>query len=210
MTASHCDLVELRQLEAARQATLDQTASLTQVQANFNPDSKTWSVGEIMDHLVLIQKMYEAQIRALMQMAERGERPVRYLSLADIDVGINFIPKAILPMFEPPLAVMNFFVPTAVREMIVRNPVVKSTAPALGTPTRRPLDLLRKNLAAAVQETRELFDTKADLRFSEMRVLHPLFGNNTVPGLLLICAAHEKRHQTQIAKIIADPAFPRA
>ena len=50
----------------------------------------------------------------------------------------------------------------------------------------------------------------AGLDYREMRLSHPLLGDNNVLQLLRMMRLHEERHQEQIRDILHSPAFPKA
>lgn len=55
------------------------------------PGRNAWSIGEILDHLVLTDQINYREVVRLIQMAKGGQKPIRSLSLAEF----NFSPASI-------------------------------------------------------------------------------------------------------------------
>ena len=203
-----CSLLELTEMEGMRHATLALTAKLSAEQASFRPASGGWSVAQVLDHLSLTLDLYASQFRRVFALADAGERPVLLLSLEEVDVGFPFVPKVVMPFLTAPLSMMNIFMPAQVRDAMLRTAFLPATNPKASEPRRRPLSEIRTGLKTSMDAYRKLLDEHADAPLTSMRVLHPLFGNNSIPDLVRVCAAHEERHQKQIAKIMAASGFP--
>lgn len=182
---------------------------LSQSQIDFEPAPGKWSVGEVLDHLILGQRLNQCYIAELIGMKKAGHRPVLRLSFEDVDVSIGYVPKSILPALEVPFNVLNMFLPNIARDFMTRHRLVPAQNPELTTPRRsRPVDELRNDLVSSLKETEVLLESNAHLDYSEMLIQHPLLGNNNVPGLLRFLALHEQRHQSQINDILRSPRFP--
>jgi hypothetical protein len=194
---------------ANRAHTLEMVREFSQYQMDFEPAAGKWSVGEVLDHLILGQRLNLSYIAEVIGMKKAGQRPVLRLSVEDVDVSIGFIPKSILPVLEVPLTVFNLFLPDAARDFLTSHRLIPAQNPELTAPRRsRPADDLRNDLMVSLRETEELLESDADLDFSGMLIQHPLLGNKNVPGLLRFLALHEQRHQAQIESIVANPGFP--
>jgi DinB superfamily len=202
---------ELEQYQNIRQGTLRRVRNLTQAQSEFRPRPGTWSAGEILDHLVKSQQLYHEQFEKLAHLSRNGQRPVLYLNHADVDFALPLIPKMMMPLLAAPLAVMNAFMPSAVRETLIRNRVLPAANPRASEPRdARPMDELRKALRDSMDSQESFFVANADLPFEAMRVCHPAMGYNNIPALLRISAAHEERHQAQLSALFKDARFPAA
>jgi len=176
---------------------------------DFAPAPGKWSVGEVLDHLILGQRLNLCYITEVIGMKKAGHRPVLRLGFEDVDVSIVHVPKSILPALEVPFTILNIFLPASVRDLMTRYRLVPAQNSVLTTPRRsRPADELRGDLISSLRETEALLESNADLDFSEMLIQHPLLGNNDVPGLLRFLALHEQRHQSQIESVIRSPGFP--
>lgn len=194
-----------------RARTMSMTETLTQTQLDYAPSSGAWSVGEVLDHLLLSERFYGREIAQLIEMKKAGRKPVLTRSFAEVNVSIGYLPKFVLPFLEVPFTVLNRFVPASVRETMTRYRLVPAQNPDLATPRkRRPAAELRQGLAASLKQTEVLFESNQDLDFREMRHRHPLMGDNHVLQLLRFVAVHEQRHQSQIADILRNPRFPKA
>jgi uncharacterized damage-inducible protein DinB len=196
---------------AARQRTLELIAGLTQVQIEFSPGPGQWSVGEVLDHLLLAEALNRRDITELIDLAKSGRRPYLKRTFADVNVSMAFIPKSMLPSLEVPFRLLSMIVPRSAREFLTRYRLVPAQSPDVGTPRKgRSIDELRQELRSSLQETEALFEANSTLDYQAMIQHHPLMGVNNVLQLLRIVALHEQRHQSQIGDILRLPGFPRA
>lgn len=194
---------ELERFEATRRRTLQLVRDVSQAQMHPTPAPGKWSVGEVLDHLLLAERFFRGEIRRLIELQRAGANPVLHRGFADLDISIGFIPKAVLPLLEWPLAWANLFLPGCARDFLLRSRLIPAQHPAVADPRKgRPADELRDELAASLRETSSLFEANRDLDGSRMLHVHPLLGVNDVSGLLRILTLHEERHQGQIADIL--------
>lgn len=199
----------LQSHRATRSQTLAMVGQLSQSQMDYRPASNAWSVGEVLDHLILGQRLNLCFIAEVIEMKKAGLRPTRKLSFADVDVSIGHIPKNLLPALEAPFTILNMFMPAAIRDFLTSHKLVPAQNPSLTTPRpARPADDLRGELVASSKEMDTLLESHAYLNYCEMVIEHPLIGNNNVPGLVRFLALHEQRHQTQMNNIMKSPRFP--
>ena len=199
--AQYDSVLEL--LREVRLDTLRLAEPLTQSEADMRPKPGEWSVGEVLDHLVISETLYREMIQRLIVLARAGKRPVIVQTLRDVNTRIPFVPAPLMPLMEIPLTVTNMFVPPFVRERIMTIRFAKAKAPSIAAPkAAKPLDQLRAELRQSVMETARLLQTNSDLDFRTMRYRHPVIGNNNVLQILRIVAFHERRHQAQIQEII--------
>ncbi len=194
-----------------RTQTLAMVQELSQAQIDYAPAPSKWSVGEVLDHLILGQRLYLSYIEEVMGMKEAGQGSTLRLSFNDVDVSVGFVPKSLLPALEVPFTMLNMFVPAGVRDFMTRNRLVPAQNPDITTPRRgRSATELRGDLISSLKETEALLESRPDLDYGEMMIQHPLLGNNTVPGMLRFLALHEQRHQSQIDDILKSPRFPKS
>ncbi len=210
MTIDQSDLGRaLAQFRSARMQTIALAEPLSQAQSDFSSGSGSWSAGEILDHLLLTEQIYDSYIARVFELARSGAQPALYISLIELDTTFRFIPRSVIPMFSLPLSVFNALIPAVVRETLVRLPLVAVRNPRVGEPRKgRPIQTLRVELESAVGDTERLFRNNARILSAEMRICHPLLGNNNLPQLLRIAAAHEERHQRQLQSLLSDSRFP--
>ena len=200
---------ELNELASARADTLRLVAPLAQPQLDFSPRPGQWSIGEVVDHLLLAEELYRGEIARLIELKRSGRRPYLKRSFDDINVSPLHLPDVVLPWLAMPFTVMNYFVPAIVRELATEYLPLPMRNPDRATPrSRRRGDELRAGLVASLAETRLLLTTNAELDFREMISEHPLTGASNVPQILAFLARHERRHQGQIGRVKADPRFP--
>jgi hypothetical protein len=199
----------LEMFRATRSRTIELMNDLSQTQLDFTPETGKWSVGEVLDHLLLAESLNRGQIAELIDLKKAGRNPFVRRTFSDVNVSVAYIPKSLLPALEVPFTLLNAFIPASVRQCMTRNRLIPAQAPDIATPRKgRPTAELRENLTSSFKETESLFNANPDLDYLEMSVQHPLLGRNDVPGLLRFTAAHEQRHQSQIKDIMASPQFP--
>ncbi len=201
---------ELTAFLDARAETLEQVKDLDQDQLDWSPAPDRWSVGEVLDHLRRVDATYRGEIGELFRLAESGRPPVLRRGFADIDASLFNIPKSWLPHLEAPFRLMSLLTPKPLLAMIASARFIPIKNPVAATPERgRPGGELRRDAAASAQAMADLFAAHPGIDYHALRHEHPLFGNNDVPQLLEIQAIHERRHQAQIAELMADARFPR-
>jgi uncharacterized damage-inducible protein DinB len=199
----------LAEFSAVRAATLRVMAPLTQAQLDFAPGSGRWSIGEILDHLLLAENLYRREIEGLIALKRAGKTPYLTRSFADVNVAPIFVPDAMLTWLELPFRLINRFVPSALREAMMEYPLMPMRNPDVGRPhAGRPAVDLRAELAGSLERTHAVLTANRDIDFSELVFDHPLMGTNNVPQILHFLAAHERRHQGQIDDVRRKRAFP--
>jgi len=199
----------LEMFRSTRAQTIAMVDGLTQAQIDHVPARGKWSVGEVLDHLILGQRLNVCYIAEVIEMKKAGRQPVRKLSFSDVDVSVGYIPKSLLPVLETPFTILNMFVPAGVRDFMTRNRLVPAQNPNITAPRHgRSAVELRDELISSLKELETLLESHAHLDFSEMVIMHPLLGNNNVPSLVRFLALHEQRHQSQIDDILKSPRFP--
>lgn len=197
---------------ATRGGTLALIEGLSQEQLDRRPAPGRWSVGEIADHVLRAESYFRNELRELIALARSGRRPVLRRSLSDVDISFAFIPKPLLALFQVPLSLAGLFVPSAFRELLLRNRLIPAQNPSFSTPEKgRRGEDLRRDLAAGIEQTRVLVEQNADLDGRTLVLQHPLLGTNDESGLLRFLALHEQRHQEQIREVLAgDRSASRA
>ncbi len=200
----------LELLHVTRARTLRLCAGMTQAQSDYSPGVGKWSAGEVLDHLILAEKLYRDLYARLIQMQKAGQRPVIHVGFEEVNTSIAFIPKAMLPMLEIPFTMLNLFVPTKVREAMIQFRFLPAQNPDVAVPQKgKSIGELRSALSASYDETAALLDANPELDYRQMRYTHPLMGDNTVLDSLRVVALHERRHQSQIEDILRSAQFPK-
>jgi hypothetical protein len=199
----------LTDFDAVRARTLRMVAALSQRQLDFSPRPGRWSVGDVLDHLLLTQKVYHEEIVELVALRRAGRRPRLRRTFRDLNISPLFLPAAVLPWLDVPLTLVNHVVPDAVRDLMTEFPIVPSRNPDRSAPRphRAGVDL-RSDLLRSLADLRAVLTANADLDFREMVSEHPLTGVSHVPRMLTFLAQHERRHQRQIDGVRGDRKFP--
>jgi len=202
--------MNLDELRAVRARTLAMIQGLSQEQLDYVPELGAWSIGEMLDHLILSEQFLRGEIAILIDQAKAGQTPYLYRSFAEFNARPAFIPECALSWLEAPLNVFNMFMPASMREYIVRNVPIRALAPDVTLPRRgKAKAALGTELWAMLHATEALFVANPSLDYDNMRHQHPLFGIQTVPQLLRTLWLHEQAHQDQIARILVSPQFPK-
>jgi uncharacterized damage-inducible protein DinB len=177
--------------------------NLSQEQTDYSPGTGRWSVGELVDHLLLAEKSVRDAMATLIELRRAGRQALLRRSFADANVSLWFIPKVLLPLLESPLTMLNLLVPRAAREFMLRHPLVPAQNADNTTPDRgRHVAELREDLLASIRATEALLESDRDLDYCNMAVAHPLLGTNNVPQLVRMLALHEQRHHAQVSAIL--------
>jgi hypothetical protein len=112
-------------------------------------------------------------------------------------------------LFEFPARMMSQFMPQAVREAIIRYPIVSATNPTASSP--RPgleIGAVTTALAASIAQTEKLLYGPLPPNVEEPVVDHPIMGRTNIRELFRVVIVHEERHQGQMASLRARADFP--
>ena len=201
---------ELELFRTVRTTTLGFANALTEEQAAFVPAPGKWSIGEVLDHILLAELLYRDRFMKLIEMKKSGQKPELRSDFTEINTSVMFIPKPMLPLLETPFKMMNLFVPTAVREAMTRYRVLPAQAPSIAIPRKgRSVTRLTDELLTSMEQTENLFQNNPELDYREMMLSHPLMGNNNVLQLLRIMSMHEQRHQEQMRSVQRSRSYPQ-
>jgi uncharacterized damage-inducible protein DinB len=202
---------EVDRFRMVREQTLNMLAGTSVAQAQWSPGREVWSMLQIADHLLQSEELYREQFRLLIQAAKEGRNSPIHIGFREVDTSIAGIPRHVIRMFETPARVMTSLVPRAVREMLIRYPIVPAMNPTATTP--RPgltVEKLRADLAASLAVTESLLRAPMPANLEKPAIVHPIMGSNNLRELLRIAIAHEERHQGQISDLRTNAAFPKS
>jgi len=178
-------LAELQQrLAADIAAVLASIGTVTQAQTDWRPVEGRWSVGEVLHHLVLSNRLFALAVRTLI---ERGK-------------GAGLVARAGSRRTWPRLR--------SIADVSTLGPVKHPdrVTPAHGL----PIEALRMDLSASHGAVAEQIPELAGLDLEVLRLAHPLGFELNLFHWVDIAGAHEQRHLRQIEAIMAEPGFPRA
>ncbi len=196
---------ELDRYHGAREKTLAILREVTPAQALWSPAAGAWSIVQNADHLLLSEQLYRRQFEKLLSTGESIS-----VSLREVDTFLAIVPAEAVPLFEVPMRVFNFFLPSAVREAIIRYPLVSARSPGISDP--RPglaLEKLAADLALSLAETEKVLSGPLPANVDQLRIDHAVLGNNSVAQVLRNMTAHEERHHGQMARLRSNPNFPK-
>ncbi len=201
----------LERFRSIRARTLAMVEGLSPAQLDYSPTPDTWSIGEVVDHLILSVEIIRRDIAELIELTKASKQPLLYRSAAEFNITAFFIPKCMLPFLEVPFNFLNMFVPDSVREFFVRYRLIPAQAADIATPRQgRSAAELHNGLRSSLEELEALLAANPNLDYDKMIHQHPLLGTQNVPHLLYIMGLHEERHQAQISDLRTDPRFPMA
>lgn len=202
--------LETDRFQIVREKTLAILRPLTAEQASWSPRKGAWSLAQIADHLLRSEEMYREQFRRLVQMANEGRGTTIEISLKEVNVGFAAIPREVVPLLELPMKMFNLFVPHALRETMVRYPLIAALNPRRSEPREGLIiEKLRGDLADALVETEVFLRSPMPANFDALAINHPIMGNNTIPQMFRIMVAHEERHHGQMSDVREHPSFPK-
>ena len=128
-----------------------------------------------------------------------------------MNVGPAFLPRPFLPLLEIPFTMISAFMPDVIVDTLTVMPLLPVRNPDIATPqANRNAAELTGELATSIDDTRLLLEANGDIDFRELISQHPFTGYSNVPRILRFLAMHERRHHNQIARVKAEPNFPRA
>jgi hypothetical protein len=105
---------------------------------------------------------------------------------------------------------LNLFVPVRVREAMTQLRFLPQQNPDAAQPRKgKPVAELCAALSTSIEETAALLDANPALNYREMRFIHPLIGDNSIPEGLRMVELHERRHHFQIRDILSSRRFPK-
>ena len=204
----------LDRFRQTRLATLDLISDLTQEQIDFTPSPDTWSVGEVLDHLVRLDGLMREEFEVLTERGRAGRSALLFRRLSDFETTPGRIPRWTSPLLDALLVPLAVLLPRAVRQMILRRRIVPARSPYAVLPQRgRTLGDLRRDLQRMSDYVRGLSEDNPDVRVSRLYYYNPLTGLTNLLGLVTLLAGHESRHQEQIRENLSAqglPALPSA
>ncbi|HWP86136.1 MAG TPA: DinB family protein [Terriglobia bacterium] len=186
--------------------------TLTQAQADFQPAAGAWSIGQIGQHLALVERGLMEIVRDMFDRS--GPRQVLKVEYDRLPLTLKGVPRGVarfgFQMIRP-FSFLARFTPQALISFVIANPIVKATAapqtePAPGKKTAEVLTLLSE----VRQETLRLLERAKERELSQYHWLHPVLGYQDLYGTLELIASHDQRHLQQIERVRKDARFPAA
>lgn len=219
---------ELSLLRSTRSETIELVEKLSEEQLRFSPkpglksfeipffalrsvspSRPKWSTGEVLDHLILFEKVFRQDISFIIQLETSNRAPILRLGFEEINVSFGFIPRSFLPLLEIPVGAFSQLLPNSLVEWLTQNRLLPAQNPDVAAPRKgRVKQDLLNDLRASVSETEALFEANPHLDYREMFRQHPTTGRQNVLEAVRMIALHEKRHHSQIREILADQDFP--
>jgi len=190
-------------VRSTRQKTLSLTERLTQSDLDRSPAPGKWSVGEILDHLVKADEVYYTIIRDLFQLRQNGKEAYVRKGFKEINASVLGLPKSALTYFEIPFSLYNLALPRPFRTFLMTSRWFPTEAPDVARPRPgRAGDALRWELNEAPKELERQFESQFEVKYTDFKFYHPLFGENNLFELLQILTFHESIHNKQIQETV--------
>lgn len=196
----------------ARGVTLESISQLDQAQLDATPQLGRWSLGEIFDHLIRVDRMFLREVSELVQRQRQGQIPLIFRSLRDLGAPGGSLPLPFRLPIEGTLAFGNIAFPARLRELAFRQRAVRVQAPQRLEPrAKRGKQELIADLQAGPAEVQRLENTP-DVSLRSALYYSPLAGWSGIDGLIRLIAQHDRRHQAQIqearAAVLAGEGRP--
>src|SRR5437764_1176452 len=126
----------LEEFRRTRARTLALAGGLSQEQLDYVPAPGKWSVGEVLDHVLLAEGTNRGQVIKLIELKRAGRRPELRLTFADLNVSVAYLPRSALQLLETPLTLVSMLVPDGLRNYLTRNRLVPFQNPDVAAPRR--------------------------------------------------------------------------
>jgi hypothetical protein len=170
----------IKHLAESRERFFQTVRGLTAEQLNHKPAPDRWSVGENLEHVVLVERrsagFVATSIKQPIDPSRRSGYPGSHEGLVAL-----------------------------VRDRSHPRRGPEAVQPRGG----KPLDQLLQDYDAARKVTREIV-AKPDTDLRAYFAPHPVFGDLDCYQWILVMSAHSDRHRAQSQEVIISPAFPRA
>jgi hypothetical protein len=168
--------------QVERQNLLGKVSNLTQDQFDFRPSSDRWSIGEILNHLTIMERRVAGLIN---RKVEEGRTAGHDPDLDEASV----------------LDCLN--------GLEIPNPVTKVKAPEMVSPKH---GIAKSELLESLSGTREklvaAMESLSDVDPTRLSWPHPFFGDWNLYQWTVAVGQHEHRHAVQIDGVKSASGFP--
>jgi len=176
----------LNQIDACERDARAQAGSLTDAQLNWQPSPTTWSVGQCLEHLALINVFYLKDMdTAVRQAASRGTGVFR-------DLAPTILGRWFVSQMEPPVK----------RKVTTLAPLVP--------PSVVSRDEVLRRYEASHAPYRDLANACSAVDVNRVVVRNPFYRviRMRLSTVLLVIPAHDRRHLWQSRQVLVDPRHP--
>ncbi len=171
----------LNEIEAVRANIYAAAERFSQTQLDFKPSPDSWSIGEVLSHLNVVEKgLPRLYSMLLSKAAEAGLSP---------ETEGSWVKS--LDEFQLEVVKQQMSAPERVH-------------PQFGIEKNELIALLQQSRAALVDAASQA----GDHDYSQVKFPHPFFGEINFYQWILFVGKHEARHLSQIEKIKANENFP--
>jgi DinB superfamily len=183
---------------------------LPQAGLDFQPNAKSWSIGQIAQHVALVEGGLMYIVQKMLQLP--GDQRVLKVGYDQLPLTIKGIPQDIVRVglkLLTPFSFLSRFVPRSMISWLIANPIIKAKAAPLAEPLQGTAQEGIVVFLSAVREcTMQVLENVTDGDISRSHWIHPLVGYQDLPGTLDLIANHDHRHIQQIANVRKNSQFP--
>lgn len=165
-------------LEQQRIELLHRLDDLTDAQQAFRPEANSWSLADVVHHLILVEEAFVRHGRG-----QAGGRPARVTMQSRIRERI-------------------------VRSFLARDVRVRTPTDAVVPRSHVPLALLGTRWVAARGDLQQYLTELAGPVWTRTAFFHPRIGWMTAAGGLRFLKTHTRHHLRQVDRILAADGFP--
>ncbi len=166
-----------------REALCQSVQDLSQAQLDFHPDSDNWSIGEILNHLAIVEGFITQLGGNLLQKA------------VEMGLGADTSNDSVIHCLD---------------QFEIERPKERANAPA---PVLPKAGNPKAELLAALGNTRkgllDIMEKASNYDLKQLIAPHPFLGDFNLYQWFLLVGKHEQRHTGQIAKVKATTGFPQ-
>ncbi len=181
------------EFRVVRGRTLDIAAGVSDEQAGKRVRAGTWSVVEVLDHILRTEVVFRKHQRQAVERAWAGTTGTIRIGFREVDTRLRPFPAGWMPLLAPLMFGLHAVTPFGMRLAVMRKPGrVWAAAPKTAVPSSaRVLDELRADLGAEMRTTVALFEGDQPETLLLLRVAHPLYGSNNVLKMVSLMRAHD-------------------
>jgi hypothetical protein len=195
---------------AERERIVGAVRGLSQAQLDFQPAADSWSIGQIAQHVGLVERGLTEILKKMLR--QPGGKGVLRIGYEELPLTIQGIPQEVARLgFQllSPFAILTRFAPRSIVPSVIANPVVKAkAAPQTEPPRGTPRAGIVEFLTSVRQETMQVLKNAQDKDLTRYHWLHPLLGYQDLAGTLELIASHDRRHILQMDHVRNYPRFP--
>src|SRR5579862_5996397 len=104
-----------------RRRTLDIAAGVSEQQASTRPRTGTWSIAEVLDHILRTELVFRTYQRQAVERAWAGKAGTIRIGFREVDTRLRPLPGSWMPVLAPVLSGFHAVTPFGVRLAVMRT-----------------------------------------------------------------------------------------